>query len=148
MTPTFRDKATEMLIRDEGLRLNLYHCSKGKLTIGVGRNIEDNGISKATAMQMLDEDIQSSYLSLSHLFGAEKFDAFTENRKLALLNMIFNLGERRFIGFVKLIRAVRAGDWVTAAEESLNSKWAHQVDDGPGGKIGRADRVAEMLRYD
>ena len=43
------------LVRHEGLRLEPYTCTAGKLTLGVGRNIEDRGISKETAMQMLDE---------------------------------------------------------------------------------------------
>ena len=32
--------------KGRGERLRLYKCSSGKFTIGIGRNIEDNGISK------------------------------------------------------------------------------------------------------
>ena len=35
----------EQLIRDEGLRLFPYTDTVGKLTIGVGRNLTDAGIS-------------------------------------------------------------------------------------------------------
>ena len=51
------DRVRKRLIQEEGLKLQLYHCTAGKLTIGVGRNVEDRGITHDTAMQMLDEDI-------------------------------------------------------------------------------------------
>lgn len=38
-------KLEKDLIRDEGLRLKPYRCTADKLTIGVGRNLEDNGIN-------------------------------------------------------------------------------------------------------
>jgi lysozyme len=34
------------LVKDEGLRLKPYKCTAGKTTIGVGRNLDDVGISK------------------------------------------------------------------------------------------------------
>jgi len=38
---------SDALIRDEALRLKPYRCTAGKLTIGVGRNLDDRGISPA-----------------------------------------------------------------------------------------------------
>ena len=43
------DNIKEMLIKNEGLVCQPYHCSAGKLTIGVGRNLEANGISEEEA---------------------------------------------------------------------------------------------------
>lgn len=43
----------EELIRDEGLRLKPYRDTVGKLTIGVGRNLDDVGITKDEAMHLL-----------------------------------------------------------------------------------------------
>lgn len=43
----------KMLIRHEGLRLKPYKDSVGKLTIGVGRNLDDKGITKEEAMHLL-----------------------------------------------------------------------------------------------
>ena len=45
------------LTRDEGLRLQPYRDSVGKLTIGVGHNLDANGITYAAAMQILEDDI-------------------------------------------------------------------------------------------
>lgn len=50
MTPT---EFEQMLIRHEGLKLKPYQCTAGKLTIGVGRNIEDMGITEDEAIYML-----------------------------------------------------------------------------------------------
>ena len=38
-------RLTSALRRDEGCVLNPYRCTAGKLTIGIGRNLDDVGIS-------------------------------------------------------------------------------------------------------
>ena len=48
----------DMLIRHEGLKLKPYLCTAGKLTIGVGRNIQDRGITYQEAMMLLENDIR------------------------------------------------------------------------------------------
>lgn len=53
------------LIRDEGFRSKPYKCTAGKLTIGVGRNIEDNGITEDEAMYLLENDIASCIKQLT-----------------------------------------------------------------------------------
>ena len=47
----------EQLIRHEGLRLTVYDCPAGYKTIGVGRNIEQKGITESEALYLLDNDI-------------------------------------------------------------------------------------------
>lgn len=34
------------LIRDEGFKLETYECTEGKLTVGIGRNLEGKGLSQ------------------------------------------------------------------------------------------------------
>ena len=46
-----------LLIYHEGLRLGVYRCPAGKLTIGVGRNLEDRGITEEEAYYLLRNDI-------------------------------------------------------------------------------------------
>ena len=48
---------TEQIIRHEGFRNKPYKCTANKLTIGYGRNIEDNGITKTEASVLLKNDI-------------------------------------------------------------------------------------------
>lgn len=45
LTPTLLASVSGQLIVDEGVKLKPYYCTEGKLTIGVGRNLEGNGLS-------------------------------------------------------------------------------------------------------
>ena len=51
------------LILHEGLRLKPYRCTAGKLTIGVGRNLETKGLSEEEALFYLEviKCIQSEF---------------------------------------------------------------------------------------
>ncbi|WP_413910534.1 glycoside hydrolase family protein [Desulfobacula sp.] len=46
-------KIADQLIKHEGLRLKPYHCPAGKLTIGVGRNLEDKGNPNLSSLNKL-----------------------------------------------------------------------------------------------
>ncbi len=52
------------LVLDEGLETKPYTCSAGKITIGVGRNLEDLGISDDEAEYLLDNDIERVFEEL------------------------------------------------------------------------------------
>ncbi|MFA6660842.1 MAG: lysozyme, partial [Bacilli bacterium] len=45
MEAKLMDRIKEQLVRHEGLRLKPYRCTADKLTIGIGRNLDDCGIS-------------------------------------------------------------------------------------------------------
>lgn len=132
-----KEKLRDMLIRHEGIRLHPYKCSADKLTIGVGRNIEDNGISISEASLMLDNDILRVHEELSMNF--EWYNHLTQVRKAALIDMCFNLGLTRFKKFKNMIKAIDQTDYAVAADEMLDSKWARQVGD-------RADELSSMMR--
>jgi lysozyme len=66
------------------------------------------------------------------------FDALSDNRKIALSNMAYNLGLPRMKGFQKMLAAISRGDFKAASTEMLDSKWAQQVGD-------RAKRLAVMV---
>lgn len=130
------NKLEEMLIRHEALKLRPYHCTAGKLTIGVGRNLEEVGITEAEAIFLLKNDIARVTVSLS------KFKWFTqlnEIRRAVALNMAFNLGVAGFLKFKKMIAALEKEDYKSASDEMLRSAWALQV-----GK--RADELAQMMK--
>lgn len=125
-----------MLIRHEAIRFKPYVDTKGKITIGVGRNLEDVGISADEAMMMLDNDIASARRD-AHCFTW--FGALDEPRKDVVLSMIFNMGLKKYLTFKGMIAAMQKRDFDRAASEMLNSLWAAQV-----GK--RAAELAEMMR--
>jgi len=115
----------DLLIKHEDLKLFPYHCPAGRLTIGVGRNIEDNGISKDEAIYLLENDIKRVKSELREIFP--KFDELPENIKMVLIDMDFNLGKSRFLQFKHMIKAVKNRNWAQMIEEMKNSHWCNQV---------------------
>ena len=130
----------EMIKRHEGFRQFPYKCSAGKLTIGFGRNLADNGIGYDEALILLCNDIDSAISDFYGLFGPSTTVAdLPQPVYKALVDMMFNLGLTRFKGFKKMIAAVEAENWNLAADEMLDSKWSTQVGQ-------RAIELAEMMR--
>lgn len=125
------------LERDEGLRLLPYKDSVGKTTIGIGRNLDDVGISEAEARAMLAADIARVEADLDReLTWWRKLD---EDRQRVLANMAFNLGVAKLLTFKNTLGSIFVGDYQAAADAMLASKWASQV--GP-----RATRLAARMR--
>lgn len=122
---------------DEGVKLRPYKCTAGKTSIGVGRNLDDNGISEAEAIYLLDNDIARVERELDATWPWWR--DMPEERQRALANMCFQLGLPRLSGFRKMIAALHSGDWEKAADEALDSDWAKQVPN-------RAHRVAALIR--
>jgi len=114
-----------LLIKHEDLKLKPYICPAGHLTIGVGRNLDDLGISEDEAMYLLKNDIKRVKSELREIFP--DFDKLPYNVQLVLIDMEFNLGKSRFLTFRKMIEAVKNRDWAKMIEEMKNSHWCGQV---------------------
>ena len=121
----FHKKLTDQLTTHEGLRLKPYRCPAGKLTIGIGRNLEDKGITEKEAVMLLENDIQECIEDLETVF--QGFALLPEAVQLALVDMRFNLGPGRFRQFKKMIAAVKDQDFAKAAGEMKDSRWYNQV---------------------
>jgi len=126
----------QMLIKDEGLRLKPYRCTAGKLSIGVGRNIEDKGISEKEAVFLLGNDISECVDDLSSLF--DDFLQLPENIQHVLINMRFQLGPKGFRGFRMMIKAVKAADWPEMIRQMKDSSWYVQTPN-------RANRLIRLV---
>lgn len=139
----------DQIRRDESYRSKPYFdcCSKpfrdcrcpvqGKLTIGIGRNLEDTDLTLAEAEYLADNDIaRSSAAVLAHLPWTSRLD---EVRRWALVNMALNMGIGGLKTFRHALAATEAGNWEVAAAEFLDSKWHAQVGI-------RAERLAEQIR--
>ena len=115
----------EQLKRHEGLKLKPYKCTADKLTIGVGRNLEDVGISEEEAEMLLQNDIQRATVQIQREFPwTTELD---EVRFAALINFTFNVGIGTVGKFVNAMALLRDGNYDMAADEFLNSRWAKQV---------------------
>jgi lysozyme len=117
----------DQLIFHEGLRLKPYKCTANKTTIGIGRNLDDKGISEQEALYLLENDLKECYQDLSRLFP--DFYCYSRDRIWALVDLRFNIGPTRFRSFRKMIAAVHKQDWYRAAEELKDSLWWRQIQD-------------------
>jgi len=125
-----------LLKEHEGVKKFPYICPAGKLTIGVGRNLEDVGLRENEIEYLLDNDIKECLQDLMKIFP--NFNAIDEVRQAVLIDMRFNLGAGGFRSFRRFIKAVRERDWSEAVKEMKNSKWYYDVRD-------RAKRLCKMM---
>jgi lysozyme len=136
MESTLKTQLIDQLIIDEGKSNKPYHDTVGKLTIGVGRNLSDLGLSDNEVRYLLANDVERIENDLNaHLVW---WKSKTNNVKLVLLNMCFNLGIFGLLKFENTLSLIQNNQFDIAAKEMLNSKWAKQVGD-------RAIRLSKML---
>ena len=118
----WEEKALSQIRENEGLVLKPYKCPAGRLSIGYGHNLENNGITKSCAEFMLQEDFNSAVKCLEIIFGSDFFHSLKPNKKIALTDMMFNLGATSFLTFKKFIKAIKEKDFERASEEVKLSK--------------------------
>lgn len=115
----------DRLIRHEGIRLAPYRDTEGKLTIGIGRCLDTEGISHDEAIYMLDNDIknvqQQTAKAMPWILGID------DERQEVIYEMVFQLGINGVMQFQKMLSAIRQGDYLTASKEMINSQWHQQT---------------------
>ena len=125
------------LARDEGVKQKVYKDSRGIATIGIGRNLDDKGLSKSEINILANNDINDCEQDLDR--SLPWWRTLTDTRQRALLNMCFNLGITRLLGFKNMLKDTEAQQYDKAAVEMLDSLWAKQVG-------ARAVRLAKMMK--
>lgn len=150
------------LDRDESYRASPYKDSRGLWTFATGRCLETNPLTGPEWKQLLDASelavsiakagadrlLESAVLEI-RLWCARTFQwwpTLDAVRQDVIAEMVYNLGSARFMEFRDFLAAVARSDWERAVAEMWDSIWSHQVDDGPGGKYGRVDRLAAMMK--
>ena len=118
-------KLIEQIRIHEGVRQFPYVDTVGKLTIGVGHNLTDNGLSFPIIDALLREDLERVHTDLDAFYP--EWCELSENRRMVLVNMGFNLGIPRLQTFKKFWSAIKDGNYQLAAAEMLDSRWAKQV---------------------
>ena len=129
----------QMLKRHEGVKSHAYKCSQNKITVGVGRNIDQEGgigLSDDEIVYLLQNDVERVIKELASEYPW--FNSLDEVRKDAMIDIAFNLGQTRLRLFKRALAGMEVGDYEKAAEEFLDSKWATQT-----GK--RALELADMI---
>ena len=133
---------------EEDSRLQVYDDATGKTlhpgmtlvghpTIGVGRALDTNGISKQEQFYLLGNDVDKALETLT--YNLSWFDTLDTVRQSILVKMTFILGGVGLLNFHDMLSALRAGNYEKAATEMMNSKWAKQ-------EPNRAKQYAELMR--
>lgn len=130
-------RLADELVRDEALRLKPYRDRKGKLTIGIGRNLDDVGITREEAFHLLANDIERAVVDLDQF--VPWWRRVDDVRQRVLVNMCFNMGIGELLKFRRALAALEVGNYAETARQMLESEWANEVGD-------RATRLAEMMR--
>lgn len=135
--PIKRSLILESLKRHEGFRSHAYLDTVGKLTIGYGRNLDDRGVSRAEADQLLENDVTLAIQECLQVWPwLSKLD---DVRAAVIVELAVNMGVPILAGFKRMLAALEKGDYGTAAAELLDSKWRRDV--GPH----RSSRLAQQL---
>lgn len=132
-------KLVAQLKRHEGVKSHAYKCTANMITVGVGRNIDENGgigLSDDEIDYLLENDIKRCKQELISLSWFTDLDSVRQD---ALVNLCFNLGLTRLMDFKNAMAAMAEGHYERAADEFYDSRWAKQVK-------SRADEVCEMIR--
>jgi lysozyme len=140
--------------RNEGFRASPYLDTENLWTIAKGRCLETNPLSSAEWKYLLDHRLMTlsitlagaDWLMVRQLEAIEKecahvFDFWgelDEVRREALIEMGYQMGIERLLGFRKMLAAVRAKNWPVVNAEAMDSRWAKQTPK-------RARELAEQL---
>jgi len=124
--------------RHEGRRNKSYKDSKGILTAGIGRNLEDVAFSDEEIDLMFKNDIARARRG-AYTFLVYEF--LNDIRGEVLTEMVFQMGVRGVGKFKKFLRAAEEEDWDAAHTEMLDSKW--HKEDSPA----RALELALLFRF-
>ena len=125
MDNNFDEDVLQVLIKHEGMSAFPYKCSENKLTIGIGRNLESNGISEDEMMYMAQNDVKRIKEELNKNFGAWR--TMPSDARKVCIWMTFQMGITGFMKFRKTRQLMELGMWLEASEEILDSKYNLQT---------------------
>ena len=127
----------EQLKVDEGVKYEIYKDHLGYPTFGIGHlvtqsdpeNGEPDGteVSEDRVNEVFESDVATFISEAKILFP--NLDDLPEVAQQVIVNMAFNMGRPRLSKFKNFIAGVNDNDWVRAAEEMMDSRWADQVGD-------------------
>ena len=140
------DKLREQLKIDEGVKYEVYKDHLGYPTFGIGHLVvegdEEHGqpvgtpVSEDRVNSIFESDVETYVSEAKKVFP--NLDILPEEAQQVIVNMCFNMGINRLLTFKKMLAAMRARDFKTAAVELMDSNYATQV-----GR--RANELAEIL---
>ncbi|MEX0469944.1 glycoside hydrolase family protein [Spiribacter sp. 390] len=141
---TISDKLIERVKKHEGYETKPYKDTVGKVTIGYGRNLEDNSLSidelivlfnrtewiNASAAEnwaemLLRHDLEKTQDALEEWLAI--WPMCNKEEQTVLLDMAYNMGVAGLLTFEGMLHAIDNDDSAQAAAELLDSQYAQQV---------------------
>lgn len=152
-------KIRELITRHEGKFNKEYLCPAGKRTIGIGHNLEAHPLPEFM-QKYLDEHGEITDEMINSLFAGDvmeaiggcmklypQFNLFSEARRLALVDFLFNVGLTTAKTFINTNKDINAGNWKSAAERLRGSLYWRQLGgDPPGTDDGKLERPEEIYK--
>lgn len=150
------ERLDRSVLDHEGFVEHPYKDTRGLWTFGIGRCLETNpltaeewrflldhgdltlSISNAGSLWLMRREIQACEMECQRLFSF--WPALNAARQNVLVEMAYQIGTGGLAKFVNMLDAIYAGDFDTAAEQGMNSKWARS--DSPR----RAQQLMKQLR--
>lgn len=142
----FVDKLRKDLEQDEGIKYEIYLCSLGVPTFGIGHMVKPSDpeskmeigdkVSKERCQSAFTEDIEVTISDCKKIF--KDWENLPEIARLVTANMCFQLGRPRLSKFKKTITNCDNHMWTDMANEMMDSKWYRQTKN-------RADRLIKRI---
>ena len=139
------DQLREELEVDEGVKYEIYLDHLGLKTCGVGHLVRKTDpeqdmevgdpVSEERVAELFAQDVGWTMNDCQKLLP--DFDMLSEEVRLIVANMCFNLGINRLGRFKKFLAAVEDRNWQEAAIEMADSRWHNQVPERSGRLIAR-----------
>jgi len=139
------DELVKMIAIHEGIVLSVYQDHLGINTVGIGRNLDDRGITDGELLFMnktMDDiydngltEEEAYYLCMNDIAIVEKellaskpiVNRLNAVRQMILIDMAFNMGVPRLMQFKNMWLAIEKVNYLLACEEMIDSRWAGQV---------------------
>ena len=136
----YDDKAREMIKKHEGYRSAIYLDSVGVPTGGWGHAfLTGSTLPVEIWKQIFEIDFESHRNDADRFINQHGLFDIGEARRVALIDLCFNLGLNKLNKFHATIENLKNGDYDKASMGLLNSLWARQVGN-------RAVEIATIIR--
>ena len=140
------NKLQEQIMFEEGVKYEIYRCSEGYPTAGIGHLITEwdedyfdkpvgTKVSKEQVAKWFEADLGVAIADMNQFTEGMNVD---ENVRECVTEMAFQLGLPRLNKFKKFKQALLDGDIETAQAEMKDSLWYRQT-------TNRAERLIEKL---
>ena len=140
------NKLQEQIMFEEGVKYEIYRCSEGYPTAGIGHLITEwdedyfdkpvgTKVSKEQVAKWFEADLGVAIADMNQFTEGMEID---DNIKECVTEKVFQLGLPRLNKFKKFKQALLDGDIETAQAEMKDSLWYKQT-------TNRAERLIEKL---